>query len=74
MKMTDGKRTIEIRMMVWNGSGWGPDWSNDFFDAGLLPYDDETETHTVQDVGYCIEAAEEWAAEDDDNCVSVDDI
>ena len=60
MKITDGKKTVSIRMMVWEGSGYSPDWSLDFFEAGSLPYDDETDTYTVEDVDYCIEQAMEW--------------
>ena len=57
--MTDGKKTIEIELKKWNGSGYDPDFSLDFFDAGFLPYDFETNTHTVKDVDYCIEMAKE---------------
>ena len=60
MKITDGKKTVEIRMMTWQGSGYSPDWSLDFFCAGSLPYDDETDTYTVEDVDYCIEQACDW--------------
>ena len=60
MKITDGKKTVEIRMMVWEGSGYSPDWSADFFDAGGLPYDDEKDVYIVDDVDYCIEQAMEW--------------
>lgn len=73
MKITDGKRTVEIRMMVWNGTGYDPDWSNDFFDAGLLPRDDE-DVYTVPSVEYCIDAAQDWENEADDNTVFVDEI
>ena len=58
MKMTDGKRTIEILIHRWNGSGYDPDFSADYFDAGGLPYDEETDTYTVEDVDYCIDMAE----------------
>ena len=39
MKLTDGKKTIDIQMKVWDkyDGGYGPDWSRDFFDAGCLP-------------------------------------
>ena len=60
MKMTDGKRTIEITIQKWNETGYtgyGEDWSKDFFDAGSLPYDEETDTYTVEDVDYCIDYA-----------------
>lgn len=74
MKITDGKRTVEIRMMVWQGTGYSPDWSNDFFDAGLLQYDEETEAYTVPDVEYCIDAAREWEGEEENNTVFIDEI
>ena len=60
MKITDGKKTVEIRMIVWDGSSYGPDWSLDFFEAGGFPYNSETDTYTVNDVDYCIEQAEDW--------------
>lgn len=58
MKITDGTKTVEIRIQKWNGSGYDPDWSTDFFDAGLLPYNEETDTYTVEDVDYCIDMAQ----------------
>lgn len=58
MKITDGSRTVEIRIQRWNGSGYDPDWSVDFFEAGALPYDEETDTYTVEDVDYCINMAQ----------------
>lgn len=66
MKLTDGKKTINITMNEWNGSHYTPDWSNDFFQSGGLKtvwvdaIDDEA--HQVQDVDYCAEQAEDWAA------------
>ena len=83
MKLTDGKKTVEIRMVVWEGSNYGPDWSLDFFEAGGLPYDSETDTYTVNDVDYCIEQAEDWCDSKGDfagdepsenNMVSVEEI
>ena len=73
MKMTDGKRTIDIQMKVWNGSGYGPDWSIDFFDAGSLPRNEDG-VDVVDDVDYCIDQAREWEAEDENNCVFVEDL
>lgn len=58
MKITDGTKTVEIRIQKWNGSGYDPDWSADFFEAGCLPYDEETDTYTVDDVDYCIDMAQ----------------
>lgn len=73
MKMTDGKRTIDIRMKVWNGSGYDPDWSIDFFDAGSLPRNEDG-VYVVDDVDYCIDQAREWEAEDEDNDVFVEEL
>ena len=69
MKMTDCKKTVEITMKVWNDFlvSYGPDFSYDFFDAGALPLTDDQETHIVNDVDYCIDAALEWEAENEDN-------
>jgi hypothetical protein len=55
MRITDGKRTVNIEMKRWNGSGFDPDFSLDFFEAGGLPYNEETDTYTVKDVDYCID-------------------
>jgi hypothetical protein len=76
MKMTDGKKTVEITMKVWNdyNTGYSPDWSNDFFNAGILPYDEDEDFFIVYDVDYCIEQAEEWEAEDENNAVFVDEL
>ena len=58
MKITDGIKTVEIEIKHWNGSGYDPDWSADYFCAGSLPYDEETDTYRVGDVDYCISMAE----------------
>lgn len=58
MKLTDGTKTVEISIRRWNGSGYDPDWANDFFNAASLPYDEETDTYTVADVDYCIDMAQ----------------
>lgn len=60
MKLTDGKKIVEITMQKWDGNRWGLDWSQDFFEAGKLPYNEETYTYTVEDVDYCIEQAKDW--------------
>lgn len=62
MTITDGTRTVNIQMMDLAVSSL--DWSLDFFCAGSLPYNDETDTYTVPDVSYCIGQAEDWK-----NCV-----
>lgn len=50
MVLTDGKRTVSIRMAEWTGNGWSPDFSYDFFNG----------IDKVRDVGYCIEQAIDW--------------
>lgn len=60
MKLSDGKRTIEIKLQRWNGTGYDPDMSNEFFEAGSLPYDEEHDTYIVDDVDYCIDYANDW--------------
>lgn len=60
MKLSDGKKTIDIKLQIWNGTGYGPDISNDFFEAGCLPYNEENDTYTVDDVDYCIDYANDW--------------
>lgn len=71
MKLTDGKKTVEIKIQRWNGSGYDPDWSADYFAAGSLPYNVETDTYTVEDVDYCIETANE--ASEDGACGKYDE-
>lgn len=64
MKLTDGIKTIDIRMVIWDddASSYGPDYAPDFFEAGGLPYDDDRDAHTVEDLDYCIEQANDWAS------------
>lgn len=70
MKITDGKKTVEIRIQRWNGSGYDPDWSNDYFTAGALPYNEDTDTYTVDNVDYCIDAAN--SADEEGACCTCD--
>lgn len=70
MKITDGKKTVEIRIQRWNGSGYDPDWSNDYFTAGALPYNEDTDTYTVDNVDYCIDAAN--SADEEGACCTYD--
>lgn len=72
MKLTDGKKTVEIRMCVWEGNRYSPDFSNDFFEnAGYLPYDDEIDAYKVEDVDYCIDQARDWEKSKGDFCDDV---
>ena len=59
-RFTDGTRTVEITMKVWHDGQYSPDWEADFFDVGSLPYDEDTDTYTVQDVDYLIDQAMDW--------------
>lgn len=60
MKLTDGKRTVEITIMMWEKDHYTPDSSIDFFDAGSLPFDADADAYVVKDVEYCIEQAHDW--------------
>lgn len=51
MKLTDYKKVVEIRMNLWTGYTYTPDFSHDFFDG----------TTVVDDVDYCIDQANDWA-------------
>lgn len=59
-KFTDGKVTKQITMKVWLDGQWSPSFEADFFDVGGLPYDEETDTYTVDDVDYLIDQANDW--------------
>ena len=61
-RLTSGDLLIEISMRVWEGNGYTPDFSGDFFNVGLLPYDSEREAYIVKDVDYCIDEALDWEA------------
>lgn len=60
MKMTDGKKLVEVTMKIWSGSGYGPDWANEFFETAGLEFDGEVDAFMVNDVDYCIEQMEDW--------------
>ena len=53
MVLTDGTRTVHIYMCGINDV----EWTEDFYNAGDLEYDEETDVYTVEDVAYCIEQA-----------------
>lgn len=61
--LTDGKKTVKITMNVWEGNGYSPDWSQDFFEIGILPRRETARDieFIVEDVDYCIEQANDWA-------------
>lgn len=62
MKLTDGKKTVEIELQEWNEENgcYGIDFSNEFYNAGSLAYDDELDAYIVSDVDYCIDYAMDW--------------
>lgn len=77
MKITDGKKTVEIRIQYWTGSGYGPDCSKGYFGAGTLPYNEETDTYTVDNVDHCIDMANAASCgfvRDYDMCVFVTEL
>lgn len=59
-KFSDGKVTKAITMKVWQDGQWSPCFEADFFSIGSLPYDEETDTYTVEDVDYLIDQANDW--------------
>lgn len=59
-RFTDGKKTVCISMSVYEYGSMSPDWEKDFFDVGSLPYDDEEDVYTVDDVEYLVEQANDW--------------
>lgn len=59
-RLYDGKKIAEITMNVWDGNGYTPDFSLDFFEVGALPYDEEKDAYVVDDVDYCVEYANDW--------------
>lgn len=62
MILKDKMNMVEIKMQEWDGNQYTPDWSNDFFQAGLLKRDEEEDeiVYTVDDVIYCVEQALDW--------------
>lgn len=60
IRLTDKSKTVEITMCEWTGSGYTPDFSNDFFQIGGLQYNADLDAYIVPDVEYCAEQAEDW--------------
>lgn len=60
MRITDGKKTIEITMKEWEGNYWSDELSDDFFqDLEKIGWPDKVGLAT--DVDYCIDYANDWA-------------
>lgn len=78
MIISDYNRAIFIEMKIWQGTGYSPDFSNDFFDAGLLPHGEIQDTdelvYLVDNVDYCIDQAKDWEQEDENNTVFIREI
>lgn len=75
MIITDGNKTVNIRMHIYDEfAGLSPDWSLDFFDAGSLHYDECANTYSVPNVDYCIDQANGWKTESEKNLVFADEL
>lgn len=59
-RFTDGTKTIELEMRVWNGFDYDPAFEDEFFDVGGLEYDANEDAYIVEDVEYLIEQAMDW--------------
>ena len=59
MKLRDANFKINLFMRNWTGNGWSRDLSEDFFEAGGLPVD-ENGFYLVNDVQYCVDQAEDY--------------
>lgn len=62
MKLTDGKKTVEIKMYYYDGKSGslGADWSGEILYDGRMEIDEEAEAYVVDDVDYCVDYAEDW--------------
>lgn len=59
---TDGTRTVAIDLKTWNGNGYSPDFSADFYDVGILKNVGDpggTPIYKVKDIGYLIDRAQD---------------
>lgn len=59
---TDGKRTVAIDLKTWDGRGYGPDFSADFYDVGALENVGDrggTPIYKVDDIDYPIDYAQD---------------
>lgn len=72
MYITDGNKTVEIKMMTWNEStvSYDEDQAHEFFEAGVLEMNEDG-AYIVDDVDYCIDQAEDWENQQDENTVFV---
>ena len=68
IRLTDGKKTVEITMAIFDGTDLQPDFSADFFEAGGLEYNADLEAYMVPDVDYCVDYANDWKTGAGDFC------
>lgn len=59
-RFIDKNGTAEIEMKVWNGNGYDPDWSADYFNVCSLEYDAEADAYKVDDIDYLVDQALDW--------------
>ena len=71
-KFTDGKKTIEITMKVWQDGQYSPSIENDFFEVGALTYDESIDAYHVGDLDYLVESALDWKYAVGDFCADED--
>ncbi len=61
MRLVDKNNMVmDIKLRMWDGTQYSPDFSSDFFDAGSLPFIDGLNAHFVEDVDYCRDQAMDW--------------
>lgn len=63
MRLTDKTgRVLIIEMQVWDGGrpAFPPDFSQDFFESGNLPYNVDLDAYEVDDIEYCLNQAFDW--------------
>lgn len=66
MKITDGKRTVEVHTVLINNFGSG-DISTDLLVDGTMTYDGANDLFHVQSVQDVLDYCQEWEDEDPDN-------
>ena len=63
VRLTDKTgRVLEIKMQMWDEErpGYTPDFSQDFFESGNLPYNVDLDAYEVDDIAYCLDQALDW--------------
>lgn len=74
MVVTDGKKIVKITISSYSeNTGW-LDWTEDYFNAGCLGYNEETNCYIVDSVDYMIEQALSDLEYDDNTEVEIDEL